>query len=96
MTSIAVANTFFTDPTAAVLAYAKNFPDGLCGGPLAYIRTAPLILTADGKAAEAVNYAKSEGIRYGAVLGGSSLISNKTAKNIFGAEKIVEWEKSAQ
>ena len=90
-TSVAVAETFFNQPTAAVLAYAKNFPDGLCGGPLAYLRTVPLILTATGKEAEAIAYGENEGLHYGAVLGGSGLISNKTAKQIIDANKITEW-----
>lgn len=90
-TSIAVAEAFFDDPTAAVLASAKKFPDGLCGGPLAYLRSVPLILTADGKEADAVSYAASENIKYGAVLGGTGVIENRTAKKVFDASKIVEW-----
>ena len=91
-TSVAVANTFFENPTAAVLAYGKNFPDGLCGGPLAYSRTVPLILTANGKEADAAAYAQSKDIKYGAVLGGTGVIPNITAKKVIPADKIVEWK----
>lgn len=90
-TSVAVANTFFENPTAAVLAYGKNFPDGLCGGPLAYCRTVPLILTAEGKEADAAAYAKAKDIKYGAVLGGTGVIPNITAKKVIPADKIVTW-----
>lgn len=83
-TSVAVAEEFFDTPAQAVLAYAKNFPDGLCGGPLAYSKNAPLILTADGKQAAAVQYSNGKKITYGAVLGGASLISDTTANEILG------------
>ena len=44
-TSKLIAEKFFTKPQTIVLAYGNNFPDGLCGGPLAYALGAPLILT---------------------------------------------------
>jgi hypothetical protein len=52
-----VAETFFDAPTAAVLAYAQNFPDGLCAGPLAAAMDAPLLLTSINKEARAIAYA---------------------------------------
>ena len=92
-TSIAVANTFFDEPTAAVIAYAMKFPDGLCGGPLAYTRSVPLILTTNEKQEEAAAYVASKNIKYGAALGGSALLSNVTVKKIFHADRIVELKK---
>lgn len=82
-TSVKVAEEFFANPKAAVLAYAKNFPDGLCGGPLAMNMDAPLILTATGKTDAAEGYVKSEGIIKGNVLGGDDLISNEAVNDIF-------------
>ena len=82
-TSVLVAKEFFQSPTSAVLAYAKNFPDGLSGGPLAYTLNAPLILTDNSKPTAAVTYATGAGIRSGYVLGGTGLISDKVVKNIF-------------
>ncbi len=82
-TSVMVAETFFSKPTTAVLAYGYNFPDGLCAGPLAAIINAPLILTATGDEAQAAAYAKDKGIKDGLVLGGPALISNKSAVKIF-------------
>lgn len=87
-TSVKVAETFVDDPEVAVLAYAKNFPDGLCGGPLAMVLNAPLILTANGKEDVAVEYTEDKGIGHGFVLGGSILISNNTTKNVFHLDSL--------
>ena len=90
-TSLAVAKEFFDVPDTGILAYAKNFPDGLCGGPLAMSKNAPLILTATGKQDFAVAYASENGMKSGAVLGGDGLISEDAAKEIFGAVSIEIW-----
>ncbi len=90
-TSILVAETFFDTPKTAVLASAKNFPDGLCGGPLAMSKNAPLILTATGKESNAVIYANEKGIYIGAVLGGDGLISDEATNSIFESITITEW-----
>lgn len=86
-TSVKIAETFFPNATSAVIAYAKNFPDGLCGGPLAFNMGAPLILTRTGNEAMAVDYASHVGIKSGIVLGGPGLISDDTAKKIFNTNK---------
>lgn len=85
-TSVLVAETFFRTPESAVVAYAMNFPDGLCGGPLAVTMGAPLILTANGYEDVAVAYTSRLGIRSGEVLGGAKLVSDNTAKRIFAME----------
>ena len=90
-TSILVAETFFENPETAVLASAKNFPDGLCGGPLAMSKNAPLILTATGKESNAVAYAKANEIHIGAVLGGTGLISDEATNSIFESTIITGW-----
>ena len=82
-TSVMVAKEFFEAPSTAVLAYAQNFPDGLCGGPLAYSMGAPLILTASGKQADAQAYTETLGIQTGLILGGTTLINDKVANSIF-------------
>ena len=81
-TSLLVADAFFTDPTSVVLAYAKNFPDGLSGGPLAFQTGSPLILTATGKEVEASLYAAAQGISSGLVMGGTGLISDESVSRI--------------
>ena len=82
-TSVLVAQTFFEGPTSAVLAYAKNFPDGLCGGALAHAMGAPLILTNTGSTGAAAGYISGEGITSGAVLGGTILIDDASVAEIF-------------
>ena len=82
-TSVLLAEKLFTQPEIAVLAYAQNFPDGLCGGALAASVDAPLILTASGSGAAAAKYISSNDIRNGYVLGGQSLIDDKTVCDIF-------------
>lgn len=83
-TSVAVAADYFAGPERMVLAYAKNFPDGLCGGVLAYALGAPLVLTADGYGAAAAGYAQEHTVIKGTVLGGPTLISDETVDQIFG------------
>lgn len=85
-TSVLVAEKYFSNPESAVLAYAWNYPDGLCGGGLAYSMHAPLILTMTGYESAAADYAKSVGISKGVVLGGTRLISNAAVRNIFNME----------
>lgn len=87
-TSIAVAEAFFGQPKSAVVAYAKNFPDGLSGSSLAYAMKAPLILTMTGKENAAVKYTTARNIKEGVVLGGTKLISDNAAKKIFNVNKI--------
>ena len=82
-TSVLVAKTFFARPSAAVLGYSENFPDGLCGGALAYSMGIPLVLTKTGKAVAAALYASEYSIDRGYVLGGEGLISDDTVRWIF-------------
>ena len=83
-TSVNVARRFFDEPETAVLAYGQTFPDGLCGGALAYTINGPLILAAEKKTEFAEAYAAENGIHYGAVLGGPALISDASADAVFG------------
>lgn len=86
-TSVNIAKTFFEAPKAMVLAYGHNFPDGLCGGALAYHMNAPLVLTRDVSATVAFAYAEAYLIGEGVVLGGEILISDDTVRNIFALEE---------
>ena len=83
-TSVLVAGKFFEEPDSAVLAYAKNYPDGLCGGALAVTKNAPLLLTDSKYFSYAAEYAEKNGITFGVVLGGDKLISDKAVGTIFG------------
>ena len=83
-TSVNIAKTFFPEAKSAVLAYAYNFPDGLSGGCLAYSMGAPLILTNSNVMKDvAAAYVQEMGITGGAVLGGTSLISDAAVNDIF-------------
>ena len=73
-TSVKIAEKFFDSPESAVLAYAWDFPDGLCGGPLATTMNAPLILTMANYEESAKNYVRSTGISRTTILGGEKLI----------------------
>lgn len=85
-TSVLIAEKFFNSPSSIVLASSSIFADGLCGGPLALKKGAPLILTKTGSESAAKAYAQKYGIHEGLVLGGNNekLITNKTAGNILG------------
>ena len=74
----------------AVVASASNFPDGLCGGPLAAALNAPLILTVDGKTAEATAYTAELGINAGYVLGGTSVLADESVVDVFALESAEE------
>ncbi|MBR6554662.1 MAG: cell wall-binding repeat-containing protein, partial [Clostridia bacterium] len=82
-TSVMVAERFFDDPTTAVVAYANNFPDGLCGGPLAAAMGGPLLLTANNDARITAEYTAKYGIQDGVVLGGPGLISDAAVRKVF-------------
>lgn len=87
-TSVKVAERFFPlEVENLVLAYGQNFPDGLCGGVLAYYLNAPMLLTRDKNAALAADFAAKKGVTTGAVLGGTSLISDASVRKIFSLEE---------
>ena len=85
-TSVLVADRYFRNPDSAVIAYGWNYPDGLCGGPLAYSIGAPLILTHPKEKyyAIAADYTAFAGIRSGYVLGGEGLVTEEAASAILG------------
>ena len=89
-TSVEVAKTFFDDVDMAVTASGKNFPDGLCGGPLAAALGAPLVLTADGKTDAAVAYTADKAITSGYVLGGDGALADDTVVKVFALESADE------
>lgn len=93
-TSVNVASKFFDKPESGVLAYGLSFPDGLCGGVLAYALGGPLILTENNSIQAAEAYAGESGMSKGFVLGGPALISDDSAKAIYhlaeGAEILVK------
>ena len=89
-TSVAVAETFFGSVDNAVVASGKNFPDGLCGGPLAAAMNAPLILTADAKTDAAAAYMADMGIAAGYVFGGTGALADESVVDVFALESADE------
>ena len=85
-TSVAAAKAFCTDVDKAVVASGKNFPDGLCGGPLAAALNAPLVLTKDGGASVAAAYVAENKIASGYVLGGDGALADDTVVDVFALE----------
>ena len=83
-TSIAIAERFFPTLDNIVLAYGGNFPDGLCGASLAAAVGAPLVLTMEGREADAAAYAAEQMPSEGYVLGGKKLIPDQSVALIFG------------
>ena len=89
-----IAEAFFENPDTAVFAFANNFPDGLCAGPLAYGLNAPVILTATGRTDAAVEYITNSKVVKGVVCGGSGLISNSDIRKIYDLDdkiSITDW-----
>ena len=83
-TSVVIAERYFENPDAIVLAYGEAFPDGLCGGPLAIQVGAPLILTHNDKLAAADAYVQN--VNYGYVTGGTGRLTDETVREIFDVD----------
>ena len=82
-TSVAVAEYFYNNPRNIVFAYGHNFPDGLCGGPLANVIGAPLVLTRPEDYTKAETYVNNnDNIINAFVLGGDKLIGDIVINNI--------------
>lgn len=86
-TSLNIAKKFFNNPRNVVIATGLNFPDGLCGGTVAYSLGAPLILTRNstfnGTTNEVYKLAKSfVGNKNLVVLGGTGALDNNTVRSI--------------
>ena len=94
-TSIEIAKEFFPEAKQAVVAFSHEFPDGLCGGPLAHQINAPLILTRDNDADATASYLKSKGIKNGYVLGGTSRLTDSLVRKVYSmrsSDEIIEFE----
>lgn len=83
LTSVAVAEQYFSEPDRILVAYSRNFPDGLCGGPLAHALGAPLLLVNAGAEGPAADYVEKYSIAKGAILGGTATVSEATAELVF-------------
>ncbi|MBE6126070.1 MAG: BspA family leucine-rich repeat surface protein [Erysipelotrichaceae bacterium] len=95
-TSINIAKRWFPYSNRVIIAYTHDFPDGLCGGPLAYkLNEVPLILTRDADAEMTAQYIKEKGYSMGYVLGGTGRLSDALIRKIFNmkaSDKIVDYK----
>ncbi|MBQ1508630.1 MAG: cell wall-binding repeat-containing protein, partial [Erysipelotrichaceae bacterium] len=82
-TSVLLAEAYAGHTRKIVLATGKNFPDGLCGGPVAYKLGAPIILTSDKNITAGREYTGNRSIHNGIVLGGTGVISDDTVLHTF-------------
>ena len=95
VTSIEIAKEFFPFADNAVVAYSHDFPDGLCGGPLANKIGAPLLLTREQDSDVTAAYLKSKNINSGYVLGGPVRLKDSAIIKIYGldsSDQIIEFE----
>ena len=75
-TSELIARKFAQGRSGAAIAFGGNFPDGLCGGPLAGRLNAPLLLVADGRYDNAKNFVRDFHVSWGMAFGGAGVISD--------------------
>ena len=85
-TSVKIAEEFLKDADTLVIAVGDNFPDGLCGGALAYQIGAPVILVKDGRADYAKKLVEKKHIEKGVVLGGTNALKDTLINEIFGRD----------
>jgi putative cell wall-binding protein len=83
-TSVMIAKKYFPEAKMALITYSKMYPDGLAGGVLANVLGAPLLLTKAGSESIANEYIEEIGIEAGYVLGGSAVMTDETARLVFG------------
>ena len=82
-TAVAIAERYFSDPDRVLVTFSRNFPDGLCGGPLAYAMKVPLLLVSTHKEYPAAEYVADHAIVKGIILGGTAAVSEDSVQNIF-------------
>lgn len=86
-TSEKIAKTFCPDADTVVLAYGKNFPDGLSGALLAVTKDAPILLSEDDRVAETKAYiAQNTRDADGYVLGGTSCFQTPSIASMFSVD----------
>lgn len=83
-TALNVAKEFYPQAENVVIAYSRNFPDALCGGPLAYALGCPLLLVNKNAESYAADYVADQTLSAGYVLGGTAALSDATVNKVFG------------
>lgn len=83
-TSALIAREFFQGCSGVAIAFGGNFPDGLCGGPLAGRLNAPLLLVGENESQYkyARKFVKDFHVDWGYAFGGGGVISNTLFKKV--------------
>ena len=82
-TSVAVAERYFGNSKYVFMAYSRNFPDGLCGGPVAYAHGVPLLLVNAKQESHAREFVKKNGIMNGYIMGGTAVLNDAIVSAVF-------------
>ena len=82
-TSKAVAEKFFPNGSSTlVIASGADFPDGLTGGPLAMLNSAPIILVNDKNTELARDFVIDSSVSKVIIVGGNGAVSDSAMDNI--------------
>lgn len=82
-TSVAVAETFYGEVDTVIIAAATDFPDALCGGPLAVKTKSPLLLCAKDQEQCTKSYLSTQKINHAKILGGEKAVSEQSVERLF-------------
>ena len=91
-----VGKTYFKDAKEIFIATMDNYPDGLCGGPLAISAKGPIILVNGSVNATSANYAKTlNNLQRATVFGGDKAMPEATARKVAKntSAKMTEYKK---
>ena len=80
-TSVKIAEEYFGEVDTVVIASGKKFPDGLTGGPVAYAKGAPLLLTNTGSAI--ADYVAGNPVMRAYIMGGTAAVPDSAVETIF-------------
>ncbi len=91
LTSVEIAKAYFPEAKTAFITTGTDFPDGLCAGPLAYSKGAPVLLVRPGNneipAKEWIEELKPT---EGYIMGGDNLLDDTVVRNVFGLDADAE------
>lgn len=80
--SVLIAKAYHPESKEVILASDTDFPDGLCGGTLALVNKAPILLINNKNYNGISKYTKRLSLAKVTVLGGPTIITDQTAVNI--------------
>ena len=91
--SAKVAKAYYSNPTGIAIATGADYPDGLCGGPLAIESKTPILLVTDSAYTQSAAYAKGlKSLKTITVFGGDKAVKKATAEKFVKSGKITWTE----